>query len=326
MVRQMQATLRRQGGDIPRRTINITTSIDGSSTLPHPRRCRDKHQRGISTPSSRFARWPKNVFFASDFVSHKTAATASKKIDYLQRSRVRSPTTSACRGTVQRQTRNMGDVGSKAQRRPRSSSGHAAIVREKRAGRRVDKANVLQAGGRENEEKRLALGVGESKGGRFLQESASALLHLHRRFFEGTDGEEDLVCRLCVLCREAGWMGNPRSKGAPCSALDAFAVEEMLILRLRGTKRAKAQQEMEDEHHHRNKPTNDRSDGSANSGVFSFEEFYGVLADIAAVVYPRGMEELEEEGVRSRRAMHRLLVEGVLPLADDPVPRLWSPR
>lgn len=218
----------------------------------------------------------------------------------------------------------MNGSGNKAERRRRNNRviGHAELVPRTRTGHFAEKANELQAGGRENQEKRFTLGVGGSDGGIFLEESASALLYLHRRFFQAADGEEDLVCRLCVLCREAGWMGNPRNRDAPCSALDPFSVEELLIARLRDTKRVSAGQEIGAEHH--TSRTNYRS--STESGMFSFEEFYGVLSDIAAVVYPRDMEEQQREGSQPTRAMHRLLAEGVLPLAGDPVPRLWAPR
>lgn len=118
-------------------------------------------------------------------------------------------------------------------------------------------------------------------------------------------------------------MGNPRDRDAPCSALDPFAVEELLIVRLRNTKRVSAGKEKMGAEHHTS-GTNYRSSGK--SGILSFEEFYGVLSDIAAVVYPRDMEEQQREGVQPTRAMHRLLAEGVLPLAEDPVPRSWAPR
>lgn len=75
-----------------------------------------------------------------------------------------------------------------------------------------------------------------------------------------------------------------------CPDLDPLVLEEMAMARLR--------------------------EGIPHSDEeFAFETFYRILADVAGLVYPR-------EG----RAMHRLLLEGVLPLATDTEPRLWSPR
>lgn len=143
--------------------------------------------------------------------------------------------------------------------------------------------------------------------GTFLEESASGLLLLHSRFFGGVRQEEDIVCRLCMLCREAGWMANPLRA---CPGLDPLVLEKMAVSRLRNTGCCDVV----------SRQRNSANDHSKNNlshpeEVFSFEIFYRILADIATLVYPR-----------EEKAMHRLLLEGVLPLAADNEPRIWSPR
>lgn len=149
--------------------------------------------------------------------------------------------------------------------------------------------------------------VEDGEGERFLEESASALLHLHSRFFGGTIQEEDIVCRLCMLCREAGWMGSPLRV---CPDLDPIVLDDMVVARLReyhcydaGWRRSSTSR------------TCAKKDLPFSDGGLSFEAFYRILSQVASLVYPL-------EG----RAMHRLLMEGVLPLAADSEPRRWSPR
>lgn len=148
--------------------------------------------------------------------------------------------------------------------------------------------------------------VSGKEGGNFLEESASALLLLHSRFFGGMSQEEDIVCRLCTLCREAGWMGNPLRA---CPGLDPLVLEKMIVARLRSAGRCDLRRQRNSASGH------SKNNLSYSEEVFSFEAFYGILADVATLTYPR-------EG----KAMHRLLLEGVLPLAADNEPRIWSPR
>lgn len=151
----------------------------------------------------------------------------------------------------------------------------------------------------------------------FLEESASALLFLHSRFFRGMQRDEDLVCRLCMLCKEAGWMGNP--KGV-YSGLDPLVLEGLLAERLEAKERTSKRTELQGLEH----PDQHHRPAAAGVLVFTFEDFYQTLADVACLVYPR--EANDEGGDRSGRAMHRLLLEGVFPLAADSRTRVWSPR
>lgn len=151
--------------------------------------------------------------------------------------------------------------------------------------------------------------VENGEGEEFLEESASALLLLHTRFFGGISEEEDIVCRLCMLCREAGWMGSPLGG---CFDLDPIVLDNMVVAQLRETHR-------NDAGWRRNTiPSNSRvrEDLPPSDEGISFEVFYKILSKVASLVYP-----LDE-----RRAMHRLLMEGVLPLAADSEPRRWLHR
>lgn len=144
------------------------------------------------------------------------------------------------------------------------------------------------------------------EGGTFLEESASALLLLHSRFFVGVRQEDDIVCRLCMLCREAGWMGNPLRVSPN---LDPLVLENMIVARLQRSDRCDLVWQ------HNGASGHSKTKLSSSEEVFSFETFYRILADIAMLIYPR-------EG----KAMKKLLLEGVLPLAADSAPRIWSPR
>lgn len=250
---------------------------------------------------ARLSKWPKNVFFASDFIAEKATAASSTN------ARRRRPRRHACSTDA-----------TKAETDPRTKTGG----HEPATGRRINKdaaacrssdsnrAVTQSIQGRvEYEESRLDVARGE-EGGTFLEESASALLLLHSRFFGGVRQEEGIVCRLCMLCREAGWMGNPL-RASP--DLDPLVLEKMIVARVRGTYRCDVRRQ-------RNSASGHRKNNLSNSEVFeeevfSFEAFYRVLADIATLVYP-------PEG----KAMQRLLLEGVLPLAADNESRTWSPR
>ncbi|CAM9652199.1 unnamed protein product [Pylaiella littoralis] len=158
----------------------------------------------------------------------------------------------------------------------------------------------------EREELRRAVAEDE-EGELFLEESASALLLLHSRFFGGTSREEDIVCSLCVLCREAGWMGSPLKA---CPDLDPLVLANMVVAQLSGSRRGDARTR-----HNTTSNSLEREHLPHCDGNFSFEAFYRILSQVASLVYP-----LE------RRAMYRLLMEGVLPLAADSEPRRWLPR
>lgn len=169
-----------------------------------------------------------------------------------------------------------------------------------------------------NSSTRKVPAVAGKKESLFLEESASALLFLHSRFFRGVQRDEDLVCRLCMLCKEAGWMGDPRGV---YSGLDPLVLDGLLAERLDAKKRRSKAELQGLEHpdrHHRNR--------QAGGGVFSFEDFYQTLADIACLVFPHEANDQDESGARSGRAMQMLLLEGVIPLAADSKPRVWSPR
>lgn len=150
----------------------------------------------------------------------------------------------------------------------------------------------------------------------FLQGAASAVLCLHSRFFRGVESNRELmIVRLCTLCREAGWMGNTsaaESAGSERIQIDPFFLEEILGLHLDEARGSREQ----------------NPQGSAWTaqpvGILTFEDFYGILADIAAVVYPH--DAAEPCHSRSERAMHRLLLGGVFPLASERTPRAWLLR
>lgn len=112
-------------------------------------------------------------------------------------------------------------------------------------------------------------------------------------------------------------MGDPEGV---YSGLDPLVLEEILAERLEAKKRRSTTTELQSlEGHDRH-----RRPAAAGVLVFSFEDFYQTLADVACLVYPR--EANYEGGASSGRAMHRLLLEGVLPLAADSRTRVWSPR
>lgn len=181
-----------------------------------------------------------------------------------------------------------------------------AVASRSSGGKRTlhhQKANVQEH--IESEEMRATV---VEEGELFLEESASALLLLHSRFFGGISQEEDIVCRLCMLCREAGWMGNPLRV---CPDLDPIVLDDMVEAQLRERHRNRADWRHNTTSDSRMKEDIPYSDG----GAFSFEAFYRILSQVASLVYP-----LE------RRATQRLLVEGVLPLAADSEPRRWLPR
>lgn len=321
---------------------------------------------------ARFRRWPKNVFFASDFIADRirtaaapstAAATSTASATSTAASSAASLAAGAGAGAVvagaawssanprhtMRESMHRGGaasrprdgVGTSNMDRPfnrryvsRASGASASVpsARDKVAQRPGDKRLVrmvqegfgledrAQSGNRstthnKNATHKVPAVVGK-KEALFLEESASALLFLHSRFFRGVHRDEDLVCRLCMLCKEAGWMGNPRGV---YSGLDPLVLDRLLAERLEAKKRRTSKRELQcldcPDRHHR---------PAAGVLEFSFEDFYQTLADIACLVYPR--EANNEGGDRSGRAMHRLLLEGVLPLAAGSKPRVWSPR
>lgn len=244
---------------------------------------------------ARLSKWPKNVFFASDFIAEKAAAASSKS-------------------ARRRRPRRRSIVETKAESGPRRM-----IAGHEEAATRISKisASCRSWDGRSTRPQRIEGhperhesrpgAVGGEEGRIFLEESASALLLLHSRFFDGVRHEEDIVCRLCILCREAGWMGNPL---CACLDLDPLVLEKMAVARLRSTGRCDVRRQRNSgSGHSKNNVSHFEEEG------LSFEAFYRILADVATLMYPH-------EG----KAMHRLLLEGALPLAADNEARVWSPR
>ncbi len=216
------------------------------------------------------------MYFASDFIAEKAAPVSARR-----RASPHGPRASISEAYGGRHEARTQKKTVRVAPRRSSGGGNVAGAAGHGMHRRTEHTRDHGPEGRKN----VASG-GEA--GRFLDESASALLLLHSRFFGGISQEEHIVCYLCKLCREAGWMGNLDI--GRCPDLDPLVLEEMAMARLR--------------------------EGIPHSDEeFAFETFYRILADVAGLVYPR-------EG----RAMHRLLLEGVLPLATDTEPRLWSPR
>ena len=242
------------------------------------------------------------MFFASDFIAEKNAAAAANSAS----ARRRRPRRRACSTDARKAER----VRERGRERDHERGHEGGRAHEPAARHRIGNN---AAACRSSDGKRA---VPQSSHGRFeseeeddfLEESASALLLLHSRFFCGVREEEGIVCRLCVLCREAGWMGDPLR---PCPDLDPLVLETMVSTRLRSTDRCDAGRQ-------RNSGSGYRQNNLSSQvedEVFSFEAFYRVLAGVAILVYPR-------EG----KAMQRLLLEGVLPLAADNEPRIWSSR
>eukprot|EP00903_Cladosiphon_okamuranus_P010738 g10149.t1 len=294
--RQRQATLRVEGSkgtrnssDLQRRASRSRYADPGSFS------------GSLSSPVAHLTKWPKNVFFASDFIAGMAAAPSSTN------ARRRRPRRGACSTNARKadardpRTTTAGPESATGRRIKkdiaacRSSGCNARAVPQSIQGRpRI-----------EFEESRPVVDVASAEeGGTSLEEAASALLLLHSRFVGGVRQEEGIVCRLCMLCKEAGWMGNPL-RASP--DLDPLVLEKMVVARLRSTGRQ------------RNSASGHRKNNLSHSSAseeeeLSFETFYRILADIATLVYPC-------EG----KAMQRLLLEGVLPLAADKGPRTWSP-
>lgn len=298
---EKKATLQRKGGH-PR---NASKLEPGCTVRPAP---------GTSVPLVRFSRWPKNIFFASDYIARKVAAPVTAKAPACT---VQYGATYSKGQTAPRRARSAEATGRHSSRKTvrqnhvvsRASRTPAVLPR---GGRRLFQTVQEDHDGGENGDG--SSGSASAPQGRdatvFLEQSASALLLLHTRFFRGVHKEEDLACRLCTLCREAGWMGNPRRL---CPELDPFVLDKLLAARFGGKERPERKARR---HNSARRITPD--------GAISFEDFYRILADIAALVYPH--DAREENRARSGRAMHKLLSEGVLPLAADTEPRVWSPR
>lgn len=232
-----------------------------------------------STAVARLSKWPENVYFASDFIAEKAAAPVRARRTALPHGPRTSAIEAPCGPHVARTEKKTIPVAPRQSSGGNASRSTAAVYGKQR---RTEQT-------RDHGPKGCKHVTSGGEAGRFLEESASALLLLHSRFFGGISQEEHIVCQLCKLCREAGWMGNTLDLcGGP--DFDPLVLEELAVARLR-----------------EGIPYSDEE--------FAFETFYRILADVADLVYP-------SEG----RAMHRLLLEGVLPLAADTEPRLWSPR
>lgn len=235
------------------------------------------------------------MYFASDFIADKAAAATAAGV------RRRAPRR---RGTKASETEH-GPRGTRVRHEPVTRMKMPSAASRSSGGRKTAHHQNVQ-GQPEREELRRAVAEDE-EGELFLEESASALLLLHSRFFGGTSREEDIVCSLCVLCREAGWMGSPLKA---CPDLDPLVLANMVVAQLSGSRRGDARTR-----HNTTSNSLEREHLPHCDGNFSFEAFYRILSQVASLVYP-----LE------RRAMYRLLMEGVLPLAADSEPRRWLPR
>ncbi|CBJ27628.1 hypothetical protein Esi_0079_0072 [Ectocarpus siliculosus] len=270
----------------------------------------------FSTPVVRLSKWPKNVFFASDFIADKAAAAACRKRSTGKSSR--GGAAPRCRRnagegkTMGRGSRAMGEEAPVTRMKENSST---TVFRTSGGGGAFQQHSVRSSV--DGEARRDASVAGDEEAF-FLEESASALLLLHSRFFGGARHEEDVVCSLCTLCREAGWMGNPLGV---CPGLDPLAVEEIVMERLRRNHHT----DVAWKRHSNNSGGSSRPAKHYTDDGFSFEDFYQTLADVAGLVYPREAQE-ERRRAKPGRAMYRLLTEGVLPLAEDNQPRHWSPR
>ncbi|CAB1106495.1 unnamed protein product [Ectocarpus sp. CCAP 1310/34] len=268
----------------------------------------------FSKPVAHLSKWPKNVFFASDFIADKAAAAACRKRSTVKSSRGAAPRCRRNAGEGKEMGRGSRVLGEKAPVTRMNENRSTTVFCTSGGGRAFQQNSVRSS---ENGEGSTGASVACDEEALFLEESASALLLLHSRFFGRARHPDDVVSSLCTLCREAGWMGNPL---VVCS-LDPLVVEEIVIERLR-------------RNHHTDvgwQRHNNNSGGSSTPAQhyedydFSFEDFYQILADVAGLVYSIEAHE-ERQRAKPGRAMHRLLTEGVLPLAEDNQPRRWSPR
>ncbi|CAN0510576.1 unnamed protein product [Ectocarpus sp. 12 AP-2014] len=269
----------------------------------------------FSTPVARISKWPKNVFFASDFIADKAAAAACRKRSTVKSSRGAAPRCRRNAGEGKKMGRGSRAMGEEAPVALTKKNSSTIVFRASGGGGTFQQHGVRSC---EDGEGRTDASVAGDEEAFFLEESASALLLLHSRFFGGARHEEDVVCSLCTLCREAGWMGNPLGV---CPGLDPLVVEEVVMERLR----RKHHSDLAWQRHNNNSGGSSRPSQHYENVGISFEDFYQILADVAGLVYPREAQE-ERRRAKPGRAMHRMLTEGVLPLAEDNQPRRWSPR
>ncbi|CAM9157004.1 unnamed protein product, partial [Hapterophycus canaliculatus] len=289
-----QATLQRQDDELrnfsnsPRRTARYTELGPGS----------------FSAPVARLSKWPKNIFFASDFIADKAAASKSIKNRATKLSRA----TGGRRSEVAPRKKDRRSRANADAKEPRlNKKGNTS---ESTDGRKTSRRSTQ--GLTESDRKRSVVVAGEEEAS-FMERSARALLLLHSRFFGSVTHWDDIVCCMCKLCKEAGWMGNPLKE---CPDLDPLVLDELL------TKQQAAKVVGESGRQGR---SSDTCPETKVGSAMSFEDLYRILATIASLVYPRDAED-KRQGARRGRAMQRLLIEGVLPLAADNRPRRWSPR
>lgn len=269
----------------------------------------------FSTPVARLSKWPKNIFFASDFIADKAAAAACRKRSTVKSSRGAAPRCRRNAGEGKKMGRGSRAMGEEAPVDRMKENSSTTVFHTSSGGGAFQQHSVRSS---EDGEGRTDVSVAGDEEACFLEESASALLLLHSRFFGGARHEEDVVCSLCTLCREAGWMGNPLGV---CPGLDPLVVEEIVMERLRTNHHSDVAWQRDNN----NNGGSSRPAQHYEDDGFSFEDFYQILADVAGLVYPREAQE-ERRRAKPGRAMHRLLTEGVLPLAEDNQPRHWSPR
>lgn len=290
-----QATLQRQVGE----------ARNSSNSQRRAARYTDPDQGAFSAPVARLSKWPKNIFFASDFIADRVAASGSVRHRATKPSRT---TAARCPNIGPGKSERRSSAQKVDLHEPRPKEGSTCPGSS--GGRRT-----LQQGteGFADGDGKRDVGVAEVEVS-FIERSARALLVLHSRFFGSVKREDDIVCCLCKLCREAGWMGDPRRQ---CRALDPLILDELVTEQQRGKQSSESGR--------RSRGSITYPETKSGSVTFSFEDLYRSLATIATLVYPRATER-ERESARPGRAMHRLLMEGVLPLAADNQPRQWSPR
>ncbi|CAM9262703.1 unnamed protein product, partial [Scytosiphon promiscuus] len=292
-----QATLQRQVGEV--RTSS--TSQRRTVTYTEPGR------GAFSAPVARLSKWPNNIFFASDFIADKAAASRSIRCRATRPSRA---TAAGCPkvgpGPIERRSRVKIDPQEIHLKKELTTSGSSH-------GKRVLRRSPRGCADGDVKEDIVGPNLNE---GRSMERSASALLLLHSRFFGDVKDEDDIVCCLCRLCREAGWMGQSSKE---CQTLDALVLKELVVEQQRGKRSTRIAAGRKDR-------GSDACPRPKNENVtFSFEDLYRMLTTIAHHVYPHGAENGRAD-TRPGWAMHKLLIEGVLPLAADNQPRQWSPR
>lgn len=318
----MKATLRQQGN--PR--VVLPSSANGirrSSSKPNSvgRKFDLVTSSSTTTPAAaRPTKWPENIFFARDYIASSKAAAARD---------ARCPS-STWRPALQRSmnivTRAKQEhncvtaaiiVGHSAQQTESTTTTIApyevherrderGILQEEEAVDRADD-NVVR---RSTQATQITEGTAVG-GSDFIEETAAAVLCLHSQYFAGVKGQDNLVVRLCTLCREAGFMGRDESNfGDAGQEQDPFVLEELVHL---GLADIRMPQKPEGREHafpgeDQRKTLLARQIVDDAAVEISFEGFYQILLEIAVFFVCRDDAKVSDDS-RSARAMHRLLLE-----------------